>query len=172
MEATLHEDGRLMLWRWLKFNSVGAIGVGVQLAVLTLLAGQLGVNYLVATALAVETAVVHNFVWHEKWTWADRFDSPGWHARLKRLLQFNVTTGAVSIIGNLVFMKTFVGMLGIHFLAANLMTIAVCSVVNFLVSDRIVFQPNLWGRSAYAEAAADPQERSEQGGLGGSNKDG
>jgi putative flippase GtrA len=68
MEATLHEDRRMMFRRWFKFNSVGAIGVGVQLAVLTLLAGQLGVNYLVATALAVETAVLHNFVWHEKWT--------------------------------------------------------------------------------------------------------
>jgi putative flippase GtrA len=134
-----------MLWRWIKFNSVGAIGVGVQLAVLTLLAGQLGVNYLVATALAVETAVIHNFVWHEKWTWSDRLDASGGNGRLKRLLQFNVTTGAVSIIGNLVFMQLFVGRLGIHFVVANLMTIATCSVLNFLVSDRIVFQPSLWG---------------------------
>jgi putative flippase GtrA len=146
MEATLHEDRRMMFRRWLKFNSVGAIGVGVQLAVLTLLAGQLGVNYLVATALAVETAVLHNFVWHEKWTWVDRFDSPSRRGRLKRLLQFNLTTGAVSIIGNLVFMHVFVGMLEIHFLAANLMTIAACSILNFLVSDRIVFQPSLWSR--------------------------
>jgi putative flippase GtrA len=146
IEATAPEERRVMLWRWLKFNSVGAIGVGVQLTVLTLLAGRLGFNYLTATALAVETAVLHNFVWHEKWTWADRLETSTWRGRLKRLLQFNLTTGAVSILGNLVFMRVFVGMLDIHFLAANLMTIATCSILNFLVSDRVVFQPSLWGR--------------------------
>jgi putative flippase GtrA len=145
IEATAHEGRRVMLRRWLKFNSVGAIGVGVQLAVLTLLAGQLGANYLVATALAVEAAVLHNFVWHERWTWADRLETTSWRARLQRFLQFNLTTGAVSIVGNLVFMRVFVGMLDVHFLAANLMTIATCSILNFLVSDRIVFQPSLWG---------------------------
>ena len=44
IEAMGNEEWRVMLWRWVKFNSVGAIGVGVQLAVLTLLAGQLGVK--------------------------------------------------------------------------------------------------------------------------------
>ena len=75
IQATAHEDRWVVFRRWLKFNSVGAIGIGVQLSVLTLLAGHLGLNYLLATALAVETAVLHNFVWHEKWTWADRFTS-------------------------------------------------------------------------------------------------
>lgn len=148
MEATIHEGRRLMLWRWLKFNSVGVMGVGVQLTVLTLLAGRLDLNYLVATALAVESAVLHNFMWHEKWTWADRLDSSKRKGRLWRLLQFNLTTGAVSIIGNLFFMRIFVGFLGVHFLVANLMTIASCSIINFLVSDRIVFRPSLWGRES------------------------
>jgi putative flippase GtrA len=146
IEETAQAGRRMMLRRWLKFNSVGAIGVGVQLSVLTLLAGRLGANYLLATALAVEAAVLHNFVWHEKWTWADRLETSSRRGRLQRLLQFNLTTGAFSITGNLVFMRVFVGMLDIHFFAANLMTIATCSILNFLVSDRIVFQPSLWGR--------------------------
>jgi putative flippase GtrA len=146
IQASAQEGRWVVFRRWLKFNSVGAIGVGVQLSVLTLLAGQLGLNYLLATALAVETAVLHNFVWHEKWTWADRFDAQGRRGWLPRLAQFNLTTGAVSIVGNLMFMRLFVGLLGIHFLLANLMTIATCSILNFLVSDRIVFQPSLWGR--------------------------
>jgi putative flippase GtrA len=143
MEIAAPEGRRVVLWRWIKFNSVGAIGIGVQLAVLTLLAGQIGLNYLVATALAVETAVLHNFLWHERWTWADRFVQ-GRGGAFKRLVQFNLTTGAVSIVGNLVFMRVFVGTLGVHFLVANLMTIAACSVLNFLVSDKVVFQPSLW----------------------------
>ena len=58
--------------RWLKFNFVGAIGIAVQMSAFALLEGALGVYYLSATALAVETAVLHNFVWHERFTWKDR----------------------------------------------------------------------------------------------------
>src|SRR5262245_50690376 len=58
--------------RWLKFNAVGAIGIGIQLAALTLLARVLRLSIVVATGLAVETAIIHNFAWHHRWTWADR----------------------------------------------------------------------------------------------------
>jgi len=58
--------------RWLKFNLVGGMGMVVQLFVLVLRKAGLHVDYLIATALAVETAVVHNFLWHERVTWADR----------------------------------------------------------------------------------------------------
>ena len=30
------------------------------------------ISYLTATALAVELAVLNNFVWHQLWTWRDR----------------------------------------------------------------------------------------------------
>jgi putative flippase GtrA len=60
------------LGRWLKFNFVGALGIGVQFAVLFLLKSLLHFDYLVATAIAVEAAVMHNFVWHEQFTWVDR----------------------------------------------------------------------------------------------------
>ena len=41
--------------RWMKFNLVGTIGIGVQLAVLGLLTWGLKMNYLAATALADNT---------------------------------------------------------------------------------------------------------------------
>ena len=49
--------------RWLKFNGVGALGIVAQLGVLALLTGVFHVQYLIATAIAVESAVLHNFVW-------------------------------------------------------------------------------------------------------------
>ncbi len=58
--------------RSLKFYVVGAIGIGVQLIFLFLFTTEMRLNYLVATALAVECAVLHNFLWHEHYTWADR----------------------------------------------------------------------------------------------------
>jgi putative flippase GtrA len=54
--------------RWLKFNLVGGIGIVVQLLMLVGLKTGLHLRYLAATGLAVETAVVHNFLWHERFT--------------------------------------------------------------------------------------------------------
>jgi putative flippase GtrA len=122
--------------RWLKFNAVGAIGIGVQLAVLAALRSGLKINYLAASALAVEAAVVHNYLWHERFTWVDRETE----SSLARFAKFNLTTGLFSIAGNVVLMRLFVGLIGMNYLIANLVTIATCSVVNFVVSDRIVFE--------------------------------
>lgn len=132
-------DERSSKWlRWCKFNLVGAIGVAVQFATLFLLKSTLKFDYLFATAIAVEAAVVHNFVWHEQFTWVDRVTS-SWRSSLRRLLRFNLTNGAVSILGNLALMKVMVGEGHINYLVANGVAIALCSVANFLVSEEWVF---------------------------------
>ncbi len=125
--------------RWLRFNAVGALGIGVQFAVLLGLTSGFHLGYLLATALAVEAAVVHNFLWHERYTWADRVQ-PSWRTSLPRLLHFNLTIGAVSILGNLALMQVMVGVGHMHYLIANGVAIVVCSLVNFLVSEEWVFQ--------------------------------
>jgi putative flippase GtrA len=134
------------LVRWCKFNFVGGIGIAVQFAALFCLRNLLHFNYLFATAIAVEAAVVHNFVWHEQFTWADRtrFDSaqPRWRRSLRRLLRFNLTNGAVSILGNLALMKVMVGAGHTNYLLANGIAIVLCSAANFLVSEAWVFKKN------------------------------
>ena len=130
---------RVILLRWLKFNLVGGIGIAVQFAALLLLKGVFHLHYLAATALAVETAVVHNFVWHEQFTWSDRVKT-SWRRSLPRFARFNLTTGAVSILGNLALMRVMVGYGGMNYLIANALAIALCSLVNFLVSEEWVFE--------------------------------
>jgi putative flippase GtrA len=129
--------------RWCKFNFVGGIGIGVQFAALFLVKSVMHFNYLAATAIAVEAAVVHNFVWHEQFTWADRMtldcDKPRWRRSLPRLLRFNLTNGAVSILGNLALMKVMVGEGHMNYLVANGIAITLCSLANFLVSETWVF---------------------------------
>jgi putative flippase GtrA len=127
-----------MLRRWLNFNLVGALGIFVQVLVLAALTGWLGVHYLTATALAVESAVLHNFWWHERWTWADRRGNGA--SVLQRLLTFNFSNGVISLGGNLVVMRLLTGELGLHYLPANLLAIALCSLANFLSCDRFVFR--------------------------------
>jgi len=128
-----------VLRRWATFNVVGIMGMGVQIVTLVMLQSWSLMDYLPATALAVEAAILHNFVWHERWTWGDRTASHD-SSRLARLLRFNLTIGALSIGENLLFMELLVGRLEIHYLTANLITIACCSVLNFVASDRLVFR--------------------------------
>ena len=131
------------LTRFCKFNFVGGMGILVQFTALFLLKSVLQVNYLAATAIAVEAAVVHNFIWHDQFTWADRtrIDRviPSWRSSLPRLARFNLTTGAVSILGNLALMKVMVGLGHMNYLLANGIAIALCSVANFLLSEEWVF---------------------------------
>ena len=131
------DDWKSLARRWLKFNFVGALGIGVQLAALAALTA-LGLGYLAATALAVETAVVHNFLWHERMTWRDRA-TPVLRHVLERFLRFQTANGAISLIGNLVVMRLLVGVVHLPVLWANLGAIAACATLNFVVSDRLVF---------------------------------
>lgn len=124
---------------WIKFNIVGLLGFALQSAVLfSLTHVSLRVNYLTATAIAVELAVLHNFVWHQRWTWRDR-PSASSGETLFRLLKFNVSNGLFSIFGNLVFMSVLVGRLGLPVSPANVISVAACSLCNFFLADRIAF---------------------------------
>ena len=135
-----------VLLRWCKFNFVGGIGIGVQFAALFLLKGVLHFNYLAATAMAVEAAVLHNFIWHEQFTWSDRTtpgrtkSDPLQRRSLLRLLRFHLSNGAVSILGNLALMKVLVGQAHVNYLVANAIAITICSLANFLMSDAWVFE--------------------------------
>lgn len=124
--------------RWVKFSSVGLIGIAVQIGAFTLLTSALRTNYLLATAVSVEAAVLHNFLWHERFTWADRRSRTRAIA-VFRLLRFNLSNGLVSIAGNLVLMHLFAGTVHLPYLQSCLFSIACCALLNFLASDRLVF---------------------------------
>jgi len=136
--------------RWIKFNVVGGVGIAVQFGALFFLKSILHFNYLAATAIAVEAAVFHNFVWHEQFTWVDRtgLASNGennWRCRdsLRRLLRFHLANGSVSILGNLALMKVMVGLGHMHYLVANAIAIVLCSLANFAVSEEWVFEETI-----------------------------
>ena len=139
------ENPKQTFLRWIKFNAVGGIGIVVQLASLAVFRAWMKIDYLLATGLAVEIAVVHNFLWHERFTWADR-PARRWRHSLLRLAKFNLSNGMVSLVGNLGLMLALVGGFKVNYLVANCFAIAVCSVVNFWLGDRFVFETEALGR--------------------------
>ena len=122
--------------RWLRFSVVGLIGVGVQLAMLALLIWS-GLHYLLATGIAVETAVLHNYAWHRRWTWGERSGVPD----AGRLWRFHIANGLVSIASNLLWMRLLTGVWEIPAVPANLLAIGATALLNFALSERWVFKP-------------------------------
>jgi putative flippase GtrA len=119
------------------FAIVGAAGFALQLAVVAFLTLVFGWPSAPATALGVAIAVVHNFFWHERWTWGDRAKDRA--ALLGRIVRFHVTTGATSIIGNVVFVTFAAQMLHVGAVTANVVAVGIMSLANYLIADRWVF---------------------------------
>lgn len=133
--------------RMARFAAVGVPGFGIQLGALEILMSMARWPWLPATIVAVQLAVVHNFLWHERWTWRDRTGGrrpvPGAGSLvtplLARFARFNAMTGVTSIAGNAALMAVYAGVWGLPAIAANTLAVGTLSLVNFVMSDRWVF---------------------------------
>ena len=112
--------------RLLKFGAVGAIGVIINTSALYVLSRWLGLPLLLASAIAVELAIISNFFWNNRWTFACRSPS------LARFVKFN----AASLVGLTFNVTTVWGLTrtGLYFLIANLVGIGVGVAVNYACS--------------------------------------
>lgn len=119
-----------------RFVLVGLAGFAVQSALLAGLTRLTPMDYRVATILAVEAAVLHNFLWHDRWTWPRVAPRAG---RWQRTLRFHAATAVVSVAGNVALMALFVGGFGWPVLAANAAAVLLLAVVNFRAADGWVF---------------------------------
>lgn len=119
--------------RFLRFAVVGAGGVVVDMAALFILSDpqMLGWGLTRSKLLAAELAIVHNFLWHDFWTFGDvARRQPGNRRRLKRLVKFNLICGA-GLILNVLLLNLFFNALGFNRYLANLLAIALVTVWNF-----------------------------------------
>lgn len=123
------------LTRWARFNLVGVAGFVVQMLTLVAVTRWLGAEMVVAVPIAVLVAVSHNFLWHERVTWAGQPRQ----RRLRRWLSFNLSNGLISVVTNVTVTTLLVAATGAPLLVANATAVVIASVLNFLVSDRYVF---------------------------------
>jgi putative flippase GtrA len=124
--------------RLARFVIVGAAGFTVQIVCLQALVAT-GLHYLVATALAVEAAILHNFIWHAAWTWRDR---PTRAADVwGRLLRFNSVSAAASILGSVAIVWALVHGLRVPVVVANAVAVVMVSALNYAGLTRWVFVP-------------------------------
>jgi putative flippase GtrA len=122
-----------------RFAGVGLLGWIVQLIVLSALLAA-GVHYMVATALAVELTILHNFAWHEFYTWRDA-RSPSVAAAANRLLRFNASTAVVSVLGNVTLTALAVEYLHSPAATANALAVSILGVFNYTAARHWIFRP-------------------------------
>ena len=130
-------------WRFIKFGLVGASGTVINIAVLylaqeVLLLGitdfRVRLNYSIA--LAITLATISNFYWNRRLTWRDRQSDVSRSALV--LFANYVMAAALSIAIQSVLTKWLSFYL--HYLIANLISIVLASVVNFVANDRLTFR--------------------------------
>ena len=121
-----------------KFMFVGALGMLVNLGLLLLLSTTAGLPRSLAWLLVVEAAVLHNFIWHQSFTWRDRREA-GARAWLRRATTFHLSVaGTVAINGTLFGLLSIAGT---PLILAGAAGIAGAAGFNFIAGDLWVFRP-------------------------------
>ena len=132
-----------------RYAAVATLGAAVQ-ALVVLAATAAGCSPVAATVLGIEAAILHNFAWHDRWTWADR---PHLAPRAVRLARYNAAMAGSSLVVGAAVTWLVVAGLGWSVLPANAVAVAVAALANYVTSDRVLFK----ARPAKADAAFRPR---------------
>lgn len=151
------ETGEAM--RFLVFCLVGSSGVLVNEAALWFVASQ-GYYYVQASVLAVELAIINNFLWNDLWTF---HDSVGNHldmaSRLKRFLKFNAIC-AMGAAMNVWAVWSVTELLNIHYLISNLIGMGIGACWNYALNVNVT-----WTMAIPRQTRSVEMQRNEAGGV-------
>ena len=124
--------------RWGAFNLVGLCGFAVQIGAIAVLTRGVGWSPFFASVIALELAALQNFLVHSAWTWRERRAATVM-VRLRRYARYQLAKTA-SLVTNLAI-TTWLVHGGMPAEAANAAAVLVCTIPNYLVSERFVFRP-------------------------------
>ena len=125
--------------RIIQFQLVAWGGTLVNLGVLWLTKGVLGIPLIPAGALAIEIAIIHNFTWHYFFTWKDRVAGNP-RDYFSRLLRYNLVTASIDFIVNLGILWGLVTFAGVHYLLADLAGMVAGPLFKFVANERLIFK--------------------------------
>ena len=117
--------------RFVRFCLVGATGVVVNMGIFWWLKASGMLGTLRAGAVAVECAILNNFLWNELWTFKDRSQgAPRPADRLRRLAHFHLICGVGAAI-QLAILWALSIRLGWHYLVSNAIAIGLVTFWNY-----------------------------------------
>jgi glycosyltransferase involved in cell wall biosynthesis len=144
----------------LRFIAVGLSGVLVNTLLLWLFTEVFAIYYLASAVLATQGSTLWNFAWTEAWVFQDRPQRQGiWLRALGFLIMNNLL-----LLFRGPMLAVMVEGLGMHYVTANLVAIALLTLARFAVADRIIwrFKANAGKNAYYYDIHGIIRVRSEQ----------
>lgn len=127
-----------LLKRIFSFQFIGWIGTVLNLAVLWLCYDVLQWSLLVSGALAIEAAIIHNFVWYYFWTWSDRVEYT-FRDFFHLLVKYNILTAAIDFIIRLSILWVLTEYFGIHYLISDIIGMFIAPIIKYITNDAYIF---------------------------------
>jgi len=120
--------------RVIRFGVVGLSGLAVDMGLLNLFYGGLGVGLTRSAILAGEIAIISNFFWNDIWTFSDvSKQQRGRRQQMKRLMKFNIVC-LMGLILKVLLLNVLVNSLHLNVYGANFLAIAAVTLWNFWIN--------------------------------------
>jgi len=114
--------------------------MGVNTACLYLFKGVMGIPLIPASVLAIEIAILHNFIWLRYWAWSDRKAEGVRPPFFKQLAIYNLATGAVDLTANVSILWLLATFAGVQYLIANIIGMILGPFIKFWINEKLIFK--------------------------------
>ena len=123
---------------FMKYSLVGVSGVFVNLGLYLFLTRYYEISELVAPLIAIESALISNFILNNFWTFGKRITQ----SRIRvKFVKFHLVSGFSALINYSTFLTLFL-VLGLYDILANLIGIGLAAIVNYLINSNWTWKGN------------------------------
>ena len=123
---------------FMKYSLVGVSGVFVNLGLYFLLTRYYEISELVAPLIAIESALISNFILNNFWTFGKRVTQ----SRIRvKFVKFHLVSGFSALINYSAFLTLFL-VFGLYDILANLIGIGLAAIVNYLINSNWTWKGN------------------------------
>ena len=123
---------------FMKYSLVGVSGVFVNLGLYLFLTRYYEISELVAPLIAIESALISNFILNNFWTFGKRITQ----SRIRvKFVKFHLVSGFSALINYSAFLTLFL-VFGLYDILANLIGIGLAAIVNYLINSNWTWKNN------------------------------
>ena len=123
---------------FMKYSLVGVSGVFVNLGLYLFLTRYYEISEVVAPLIAIESALISNFILNNFWTFGKRITQ----SRIRvKFVKFHLVSGFSALINYSAFLTLFL-VFGLYDILANLIGIGFAAIVNYLINSNWTWKDN------------------------------
>ena len=123
---------------FMKYSLVGVSGVFVNLGLYLFLTRYYEISEVVAPLIAIESALISNFILNNFWTFGKRITQ----SRIRvKFVKFHLVSGFSALINYSAFIALF-QVFGLYDILANLIGIGLAAIVNYLINSNWIWKDN------------------------------